>query len=368
MIIIKRITKNKIEEAVSSALTELGYQPQKEPVLIKPNIVGHCRPGEPYITHYRVVAGIIDYLQQKGLRDIIVAEGPLVSDVQKGFQLSGYTKMCHGKGVKLINLNQSPRQRVKWEFGEIDLPKLIFEAEYINVPKLKTHSQTTVTLGLKNQKGLLLLKDKHRFHFEGLHSHIAALAKIVRPKLTVIDALDGVEGNGPGRAGKWVKHINLIICGTSFVATDATATRLMGIDPAAVKHLCLALEQGVGSFEDEIHGEDLERIKLHFKLPTDHRQLYRIRYWYNDTTCSGCAEVIGEVKRAALSNPFYLAKLFWHGLLCRLDILTGQMEELPIGIGRAICLGDCTKKIAAKHNLRIATGCPPSAEEVIRLI
>jgi uncharacterized protein (DUF362 family) len=87
MIIIKRIDVG-VEQTVSSILYELKYQPQFEIVFIKPCVPSPCPPNAPYITNYRVVAGVIDYLNDIGIKDIIVGEGPL-REYTKTFRISG---------------------------------------------------------------------------------------------------------------------------------------------------------------------------------------------------------------------------------------------------------------------------------------
>jgi uncharacterized protein (DUF362 family) len=68
-----------------------------------------------------------------------------------------------------------------------------------------------VTLGLKNQKGLLLPEDKKRFHKLDLNDCIRALTQVVRPNLTLVDGIVGLEGDGPWRWGT-TKEVNLLVC------------------------------------------------------------------------------------------------------------------------------------------------------------
>jgi uncharacterized protein (DUF362 family) len=78
------------------------------------------------------------------------------------------------------------------------------------VAKLKTHIQTGVTLGLKNQKGLLLSEDKKRFHKRDLSGCIRAPSVVARPDLTLVDGIVGLEGDGPWRRGT-PKEMNLLV-------------------------------------------------------------------------------------------------------------------------------------------------------------
>jgi uncharacterized protein (DUF362 family) len=363
MIIIKKIS-NDIEKNVCDALTSLGYKPKRDSIFIKPNIANASKPDDPYITNPRIVGGMIDYLKYLGYTDIAVGEGPVGGDVDEIFKTSGFSSMCKEKGVELLDLNKVKRETIIGDFGEIELPTIIFESEYINVAKLKTHMLTTVTLCLKNQKGLLRIGDKRKFH-QNLHQNIASLAKVVSPNLSIIDALNGVEGNGPGRMGRKVKDINILICGTNPVSTDAIASKFMGIDPEEVRHLILAKNAGIGDFSDIMIGEAIEEVGMNFEKPTDHHKIFNVYYWWTDETCSGCSSLLGDIKKKVSFSPKYLMKLFIHGFFFRLDLVTGKFSDPPINSGKIICIGDCTKKLAENHGLTWTSGCPPKVESIL---
>jgi uncharacterized protein (DUF362 family) len=119
---------------------------------------------------------------------------------------------------------------------ELRLPALLQTHEYINVPKLKTHIQTGVSLGCKNQKGLLAGADKIRFHQElHLHEAIRALADAVQPALTVVDGITGMDRGGPtiGRS----RQAGLIVAGRDLRAVDVACCDLISVPLDRVEHL-----------------------------------------------------------------------------------------------------------------------------------
>ncbi len=361
-IAIQRVEKS-VSFAVQQALKTVNYQPGKNKFFIKPNIVNPFLPHEPYITNPQVVAGIIDYLQDKGFEDIIVGEGPVGFNVAEIFRYSGYERMCAEKNVGLVNLEKARRVAVQ----DIMLPVLALEREYINVAKLKTHIQTTVTLGMKNQKGLLNTKTKRLFH-KNLHENIARLASAITPALTVIDAVNGVEGNGPGRMGAPVNNINLIIAGQNMLEVDMVGAALMGFDWRQVKHLGKAHELGMGEFPAAIAGAGLDQVIRKFAGPTGFQKFHNIYYWWTDTTCSGCSCLLGDMKAIALKKPYYLSRLFLNGFIRRLDLLTGHIENCPPDHGKVICIGECTRRIAQKNNFIWIKGCPPKPLKILERI
>ncbi|MFH1860595.1 MAG: DUF362 domain-containing protein [bacterium] len=364
MIIIKQI-KDTIEGTVYDAISEIRYKPQHERVLIKPCIPSPCRIGSPYITNHRITAGVIDYLRHQGIREIIVGEGPL-RDYEKTFAMSGYEKMCKEKNVRLVNLHYAERRGIKWDYGEIQIPSLLTDSEYINIAKLKVHTSTTVTLGMKNQMGLLTKEDNKKNHLLGLHRPIAALSSVVKPNLTIIDAINGEQGGPPGKHGQEVKGINLVICGTNILATDATAAMLMGFSPENILHLKIANDMGLGDFEDEIQGVSLDECRMNFAPLTDHRRICKLYYHWTDETCSGCLGLMAEIRSTALAHPWHLGRFIRYGLLQRMDILTGKPKTIPKTLGRILGVGDCMRDIASKHGIPFVHGCPPRAVDVLR--
>ncbi|MFH1897071.1 MAG: DUF362 domain-containing protein [Candidatus Desantisbacteria bacterium] len=366
MIIIKRI-KDTIENTVYDALSEIKYKPQHERVLIKPCITSPCHVGTPYIASHKITAGVIDYLRHCGIKEIIVGEGPL-RDYDRTFVVSGYEKMCREKNVMLINLHHAERRGMVWDYGEIQIPSLIFDSEYINIAKLKVHTSTTVTLGMKNQMGLLRKEDNKNIHLHGLHRPIAALAGVVKPNLTIIDAINGEQGGAPGKHGHVVQGINLIICGTSLLSTDAIAARLMGFSLENILHLLIAKDMYQSNFEDEMMGVPLDECQMNFIPLTDHRRICNLYYHWTDETCSGCLGLMAEIRKAALTHPWHLGRFIRHGLLRRIDIFTGKPKTIPETAKTVLGVGDCMGDIARKYGIPLVSGCPPRGMDVVRKI
>ena len=167
----------------SGWLNELPFNiPPGKPVVLKPNLVFPAIETSGVVSDARLAGMLIEHLRQMGVRDITIAEGPgLGVDPLEAFEKTGFGELSRKHNVPLIDLNQAPRHPVNWYDGELQLPLIFKDAYYINLPKLKTHINTLVTLGLKNQKGLLSYADKKCFHKSGLHRPVAELYKLIRP-------------------------------------------------------------------------------------------------------------------------------------------------------------------------------------------
>jgi len=361
---IWKIISREIENEVKYLLSQIKYFPRKDRIFIKPNICGLYKSTSPCIVNPRVVGGIIEYLQENNYRDISLGETPVSEDAEKVFEISGYKKLCERYHVNLLDLRRTERERVKLQHFEVALPKFLLEGdyEYINVAKMKTHIQTVVSLCTKNQKGLLDFPDRKRMHIIGsLHENIKSLTEKIRPDFCLMDGINALEGDGPGRTGHEIRGLNVIMASSNIVDIDWIGAQVMGIDQRTITHL------SVPQTNIEISAFRTEGVLKQFVLPQDHVHKLKIHFWFTERTCSGCSDIVGMVKSNIYYYPLPFLKLIYLAFWGRLDILTGDVS-IPKNHGKIICLGDCMKERAATHNLPIAEGCPPDIKKLINLL
>ena len=200
---IVKSTNKDIKENMSKLLDLLNYKPKKKKAFIKPNIVDALSPRSAVIVDPKVTKALIECLKERGIQEISIGEGTGFFTKQEHFEkvikATKYDKIEKEFGIKILNLEHEERVKIPWKYGELNLPKIALdeEYEYINMPKMKTHTLTTVTLSLKNQKGLLNLGWKRKFHKEHLHDMILELGKVVKSDLVIMDAIIALEGSGP---------------------------------------------------------------------------------------------------------------------------------------------------------------------------
>jgi uncharacterized protein (DUF362 family) len=217
-------------------------------VALKPNLVVAKPASSGATTSPRVVAGTIEFLKDRGVKDITIMEGAWAGDsTELAWQVCGYRELEKKYGVRLLDLKKDRTRRVLAAGMEIEVcesPLLV--DRLVNMPVLKGHCQTVMTCALKNLKGCLPDAEKRRFHTIGLHRPIAALNLAIRPDLILVDALCGdlrfEEGGNP-------LEMNLLIAGRDPVLVDAYGASLMRIHPSEIEHLRLAEEMGVGVSE-----------------------------------------------------------------------------------------------------------------------
>ncbi len=239
-------------------------------VMIKVNFICDKTWDSGATTDPLVVEAIILKLKtlDPSLEIFVVESDATMTNADEAFEVTGMAEMCRRNGVKWLNLRRI-RDKVKLQvpggeaLGSLTVPRLVLESAIISVAKLKTHTATTVTLGMKNMFGLLPDKFKAKFHARGISGVIVDINSVLHSRLTVIDGFVGMEGNGPVN-GAAVK-MDLIIAGADVVATDAIGCRVMDIDPVKVKHIRRANEKGLGSIDPLVVGESLVSVVRSFQ-------------------------------------------------------------------------------------------------------
>src|SRR5208337_2539424 len=238
-------------------------------VLIKVNFINTQAWDSGATTDPIVVEAILLRLKELGVETYVVESDATVTNADKAYEATGMKEMCERNSVKFINLRYE-KDKVKIPIpkcetlGSIKVPRIVKESAVISAAKMKTHMATKVTLGMKNMFGLLPDKFKGKYHMNGISKVIVDINTVLKPALTVIDGFVAMEGRGP-TDGTPVK-MDLIIAGKDVVATDATAARVMGFDPAEISHIRTAAQKGIGNIDNiEIVGSKLEDVRQVFK-------------------------------------------------------------------------------------------------------
>ena len=315
-------------------------------IAVKPNLVTPAPAKFGGTTHPEVVAGIIEFLQERGYGNIVIAEGSWVGDkTAEAFDYCGYNSLAAEYGVELLDMQKQKGVSVDCGGMDLEICRCVKDWDFlINVPVLKGHCQTHITCALKNMKGLIPNTEKRRFHTMGLHKPIAHLNAGIHQDFIVIDHicgdLDFEEGGSPV-----VRNCVMTACDP--VLVDAYVCSLLGYETGDVEYVGLADRLGIGS-------SDLSDLRLitcegePFEDLPEHRHL-DVSYAVDEVdSCSACYGVLIPA----------LDRLREEGLLDRLpaQISIGQGHR---GRNGKIGVGNCT----AKFDFCIK-GCPPKEEDI----
>ncbi|MBC7128369.1 MAG: DUF362 domain-containing protein [Thermoplasmatales archaeon] len=267
------IAKNEnIYEATLKALDYLEYD-LKGRILVKPNLTLDVPIQRRACTNPEVVSAVIDAIRNCDGEPFVGESSMVGCDTMMAYEKSGLKEVCEKKKIKFIDFNRCEPVKIKinGEFlKEIVVAKEILDFDkIISVPVMKTHVLTGVTLGMKNMKGLQYRNEKIRLHEKGirmLHVGIVDINSAFKPYLTIIDASYAQEGDGPV-AGN-VRKMNLVIASGDVVSADATACRVMEINPYSIYHIKRAEERGIGKIRDvDLQGEKLRNVREKFENP-----------------------------------------------------------------------------------------------------
>ena len=238
-----------IADIIRRGLAELGLGPawvKGRSVLLKPNLVEPSLLAPQVNTHPAVVRGAAEVFRSWGAREVFVAEGQgHCRDTAYVLEQSGLGPVLDDEQLDFVDLNHddifAARNRSGWtKLDALHLPTTLKRADLVvSMPKLKTHHWVGVTLAMKNlfgvMPGIAYGWPKNVLHQHGIEASILDINAAVRPSLAIVDGIVGMEGDGPLMGSPVAAGV--LVLGTNFPAVDATASRLMGVDPVAVPYL-----------------------------------------------------------------------------------------------------------------------------------
>ena len=265
-----------LADVIGRGLAELHIDVRGRSVLLKPNMVEY-EDGQAINTHPLMVAGAAIALRRAGAREIVVGEGPgHRRDTEYLLTATGLFDGLRELRVPFVDLNHDDVREVElrsWFTGmrSLVLPTSVLRTDLVvSMPKLKTHHWAGLTCSMKNFFGVVPGSvygwPKNLLHVKGINASILDLVTTIRPGLTIVDAIVGMEGDGPimGRA----RPLGFVAMGTDLPAVDATCARVIGVDPEKVNYL-RAAGQFLGNVDrDRIdqRGEPIDRYQTEFEL------------------------------------------------------------------------------------------------------
>jgi uncharacterized protein (DUF362 family) len=271
-----------LSDVIGRGLRELGVSVTGKRVLLKPNLVEY-EPGTVINTHANVVVGAAIALRRAGAREVVVGEGPgHRRDIEYLLANTGLFDHLREEGLTFVDLNHDDVRQTalrSWytKLSELSLPAAILDADLVvSMPKLKTHHWAGITCSMKNLfgtvPGAVYGWPKNLLHFRGIDQSILDLNATIRPGLAIVDAIVGMEGDGPIMGTP--KPVGAVLMGSDLAAVDATAARLMRLRPERITYLAEARKflGNVDADRIELRGERLERFATPFKVlgPFEH--------------------------------------------------------------------------------------------------
>ena len=248
---------------VRTALAALGgmqlFVPKGANVFVKPNIcVAYHTYEYAATTNPWVVGTLVKMCFEAGAASVKVCDYPFGGTAQEGYVKSGIKEQVEANGGEMVYMPGFKYVTAQIPNG-IDLKKMavfdeILKADVlINVPIAKHHSSARLTLGMKNLMGVV--RDRSSFHVN-LGQRIADLSTLLKPKLTVVDAVRILVAHGPtGGDLNDVQKLDTIIASPDIVAADSFAATLFGKQPDEIPYIKAAAAMGLGR-------SDLQNLRI----------------------------------------------------------------------------------------------------------
>jgi len=373
----------------------LDHLPAGARVFIKPNIVFWTRavnfPKWGVITTSRVVEDMVVLLKERGIDDITIGEGTVLTNPKDyetpahAFKTLGYGVLKKRYGVKAVNVFQRSFEKVDLGAGvELKFNTDILNADFVvNLPVLKTHAMTVVSLGIKNLKGTIDIASRKKCHNtepeKDLHFMIARLADRMPPMLTLLDGIYTNE-RGPNIDGR-MRRSNLLVASADVLSADLVGAGILGYEPSEVPYLVHAAKnrrRALDLSDIEVVGESIEAVTAFHNydfpynqantlpLPLEKMGIKGLSYpKYDLNLCTYCAGLTGVVLAAVA--------MAWKGEPWDdVEVLTGKVMEPAPGRKKTILLGKCMYQANKKHpeiqQMFAVKGCPPKPGDVVKVL
>jgi uncharacterized protein (DUF362 family) len=248
---------------VRGAITALGgmdrFVPKGANVIVKPNICVDYRTYEyAATTNPWVVGTLVKMAFEAGAGSVRVMDYPFGGTAAAAYSKSGIGQQVEAAGGQMVVM--SSRKFVstaipggKWLKGTEVYDEILKADVLINVPIVKRHGSSVITAGMKNLMGVV--SDPGAMH-GSLGQAIADLNTLIKPDLTVIDAVRVLTANGPtGGKLSYVKKLDVVAASTDIVAADTYAAAVLGLKPENVDHIRIGAAMGLGQ-------SDLAKLKI----------------------------------------------------------------------------------------------------------
>ena len=262
-------------------------------VVLKPNNVAIDNPL--CATHADCLEGVLEFLKSIGkLEGTVIAESAANGPTLEGFENYRYGLLAAKYGVKLVDLDQQPYDLIQvfdekdFRPHEVRMSRLLLDPNsfIVSATRLKTQDRVVATLSLKNVVFGAPIKDLgfswgprgkagaktdkpivHGSGFRGINYNLFAVAQRLHPHLSVLDGIQGMEGNGPV-GGTPVDH-QVCVVSNDWLAADRVGVELMGIDFATVGYLNHCARANLGQ-------ADLARLRMVGEPIAGHVKRYKL--------------------------------------------------------------------------------------------
>ncbi|HIK27849.1 MAG: DUF362 domain-containing protein [Oscillatoriaceae bacterium SKW80] len=218
-------------------------------VLLKPNLLTGSRPTKECVTRREIVYCVAKMVQEVGGKPFI-GDSPAFGSARGVAAANGYLPLIEELNLPIVEFRGKRYETVSEEFNHLLLSKEAMEADVIiNLPKLKSHVQLTMTMGVKNLFGCVPGKMKAWWHMEAgkdsarFGQMLVETALWINPDLTILDGIIAHEGNGPSNGSP--RFLGILGASQNVFALDRAILEILKIDPQRVPTAAASMRLGL---------------------------------------------------------------------------------------------------------------------------
>jgi uncharacterized protein (DUF362 family)/Pyruvate/2-oxoacid:ferredoxin oxidoreductase delta subunit len=288
----------RIRETMIEGMNLIGLAPgifSGKRVVLKPNLLSATAPEQSVVTHPEFFRAALRMVLDQGGTPIL-CESPAFQPLAKVMKKAGYDRIAEEEGCEVAD----PRATDvlfydgPCRFKRFEISSAVFGADIIlNLPKFKTHGLTYITGAVKNLFGLIYGLNKSQWHLKArtkeefseflLDYYTALLKGFEKPKVFIhlMDAVMGLEGEGPGASGR-PRKIGALLAGQDAVSVDAVATRVAGLRLKEVLTVTLGEKRGLGvgtPEKVEVRGAGLDAFDVRDYVPSKASGRSPVSHW-----------------------------------------------------------------------------------------
>lgn len=231
-------TGSNIEESLDLLLDKLGglshFVRQGDKVVIKPNFVA---PFPNAVTSIDLLISLVNKINAIGAIPVVAESSGYEFNTDITFQLLDLYNLSKKYKFQLLNPEEDEyvtKETESFPIRHLRIAKIFLDADVIiNLPKMKKHSITNVTLSMKNLYGCIDKRTRSRGHALGLHECIYQVNRFIKPHLIIMDGLTGMDRAVFSKS----ERRNLLLAGTDNPSVDKVACLALGVNPSQIDHI-----------------------------------------------------------------------------------------------------------------------------------
>jgi len=262
--------EDRVYDAVARGIGLLGgvelFVKRDERIILKPNLLFGSSPEKGVTTHPAVLKAVGKLFREAGAV-VLYGDSSGLGKTEPNLKRAGLKQVGDELGFEIADFDSGRVVSHKDALlvKQFTIANGVLDCDgLISLPRFKTHGLVRFTGAVKNQFGCIPGLLKSQFHVrlpdpDDFSTMLVDLNTLVRPRLYIMDGIMAMEGNGP-RNGK-LKKLDVMLFSTDPVALDATACRIIDLDPEIIPTSVPGEKAGLGTWRSEnieLLGEPLE--------------------------------------------------------------------------------------------------------------